>query len=101
MNDDKDMMDIQLRVDGAYFPMTIPREEEGFYRDAARRIDNLLNMYRGSYVEQDKLKYMTMVAIHLSVMTVKLEKKHDTQPYKEKLEELTRTLENYLKGNGQ
>ena len=40
---------------------------------------------------------MTMVALHLSVTAVRLERKNDTQPFKDKIEELTRTLEEYLK----
>ena len=97
MNKDKDMLNIQLRVVDMYLPMTIRREEEEDYREAARRIDNLLNLYRGSFKAQNKEEYMTMVALHLSVTAVKLEKKNDTRPFKTKIEELTRILENYLK----
>lgn len=99
MNDDKDMLNIQLRVSDFYLPMTIRREEEEYYREAARRIDNLLNLYRGNFKAQDTEKYMTMVALHLSVTAVKLEKRNDTQPFKNKVEELTRALEEYLKEN--
>ena len=97
MNKDKDMLNIQLRVVDMYLPMTIRREEEEDYREAARRIDNLLNLYRGSFKAQDKEKYITMVALHLSVTAVRLEKKNDTQPFVSKIEELTRTLEDYLR----
>lgn len=97
MNDDKDMMDIRLRVADLLLPMTIRREEEEYYREAARRVDNLLNLYRGNFKEQDTARCMTMVALHLSVISVKLERKNDTLPFKEKIEELTQTLEEYLK----
>lgn len=97
MNDDKDMLNIQLRVSDFYLPMTIKREEEEYYREAAKRIDDLLNLYRGIFKAQDTEKYMTMVALHLSVTAVKLERKNDTQPFKDKIEELTHTLEEYLK----
>ena len=97
MNDDKKMLNIQLRVADMYLPMTIRREEEEYYREAAKRIDNLLNLYRDSFKEQNTEKYMTMVALHLSVTAVRLERRNDTQPFKDKNEELTRTLEDYLK----
>ena len=97
MNKDKDMLNIRLRVADIPIPMTIRWEEEEDYREAARRIDNLLNLYRGSFKAQNKEEYMTMVALHLSVTVVKLEKKNDTRPFKTKIEELTRILENYLK----
>lgn len=98
MNDDKNMLNIQLRVADLYLPMTIRREEEEYYREAAKRIDNLLNLYRDNFKEQSAERYMTMVALHLSVTAVKLERQNDTKPYKEKIEELTRVLETYLKG---
>ena len=97
MNDDKKMLNIQLRVADMYLPMTIRQEEEEYYREAAKRIDNLLNLYRDSFKEQNTEKYMTMVALHLSVTVVRLERRNDTQPFKDKIEELTRTLEDYLK----
>lgn len=97
MNDDKNMLNIQLRVADMYLPMTIRREEEEYYREAARRIDTLLNLYRDSFKEQATEKYMTMVALHLSVTAVRLERKNDTQPFKDKIEELTHTLEEYLR----
>ena len=97
MNADKKMLNIQLRVADMYLPMTIRREEEEYYREAAKRIDNLLNLYRDSFKEQNTEKYMTMVALHLSVTAVRLERRNDTQPFKDKIEELTRTLEDYLK----
>lgn len=97
MNNDKDMLNIQLRVADTYIPMTIRRKEEEFYREAARRIDNLLNLYRKSFKAQDTEKYMTMVALHLSVTAVKLERKNDVQPFRERIDKLTETLEKHLK----
>ena len=97
MNDDKEKLAIKLRVADTNLPMTIRRDEEEYYREAAKRVDNLLNLYRGSFKEQGAEKYMAMVALHLSVAAVKLERRNDTQPYKDKIEELTRTLEDYLR----
>ena len=97
MNDDKNMMDIRLRVADLHLPMTIKRDEEEYYREAARRVDNLLNRYRDSFKEQDSTKCMTMVALHLSVLAVKLEKEKGTKPFEEKIEELTHHIEEYLK----
>jgi cell division protein ZapA len=97
MNNDKNMLNIQLRVADLYLPMTIRREEEEYYREAAKRIDNLLNLYRDNFKEQSTERYMTMVALHLSVIAVKLERQNDTKPYQEKIEELTQVLEKYLK----
>ncbi len=41
-----DMMKIHLLIDNERYPMTIRREDEQLYRDAAKQIDNKLNKYR-------------------------------------------------------
>ena len=97
MNDDKKMLTIQLRVADSPMSMTIRWEDEEYYREAAKRIDNLLNLYRERFKDQSQDNYLAMVALHLSVAAVRLERKNDTQPFKDKIEELTRTLEDYLK----
>ena len=38
-----DMMKIHLLIDNERYPMTIRREDEQLYRDAAKQIDNKLN----------------------------------------------------------
>lgn len=97
MNDDKNLLNIQLRVADILLPLTVKRDEEEFYREAAKRIDILLNTYRGNFPEQSRVEYLIMVALHLSVACVKLERKNDTLPFTTKIEELTRMLEDYLK----
>ncbi len=97
MNEDKDLLNIQLRVADILLPLTVKRDEEEFYREAAKRIDSLLNRYRGIFPEQNREKYLIMVALHLSVICVKLEHKNDTLPFTTKIEELTQMLEEYLK----
>ena len=39
-------MKIHLLIDNERYPMTIRREDEQLYRDAAKQIDNKLNKYR-------------------------------------------------------
>lgn len=45
-----DMMKIHLLIDNERYPMTIRREDEQLYRDAAKQIDNKLNKYRSYYI---------------------------------------------------
>ena len=45
----EDKMKIHLLIDKERYPLTIRREEEQLYRDAAKQIDNKLNKYRRAY----------------------------------------------------
>ena len=95
---DNDKMKIKLQIAQSYYPMTIVREEEWTYREAARRINDKLNQYRGHFPDLDMEKYMTMIALDFSLASINLEAKNDIQPYKDKIEELSSLLESYLKG---
>ena len=44
-----DMMKIHLLIDNERYPMTIRREDEQLYRNAAKQIDNKLNKYRSRF----------------------------------------------------
>lgn len=94
---ENDKMKIKLLIANTYYPMTIKRDEEGYYREAARRINDKLNQYRVYFPNLDMEKYMTMISLDISVMCVRLEEKNDVQAFKDKIEELSYTLDNYLK----
>lgn len=97
MNDDKELMTIRIRIENEYYPMkNIRRDEEWLYREAAKRVEDSLNQYRDSFPNLDKEKYLTMIAFHMSLKATRLEKRNDTKPYEDKIENLTRTLEEYL-----
>ena len=91
---------IHLLINGRQYPMTIPVEMEEFYRAAARQINNRLNTYRTRFEEMTELEYMEMVLLDLSCENLKLKGRNDTAPFTEKLSELSRELEAYIKPEG-
>ena len=44
-----DVMKIHLLIDNERYPLTIRREDELLYRNAAKQIDNKLNKYRSRF----------------------------------------------------
>ena len=56
-----DMMKIHLLIDNERYPMTIRREDEQLYRDAAKQIDNKLNKYRSYYPDFSPARHWAMV----------------------------------------
>lgn len=79
------------------FPLTIPRKDEEMVRKAAKQVDHLLNVYRERYHNVSEKQVLTMVAYQLSLETLRLEQRNDTEPYTAKIKELTETLEDYFK----
>ena len=94
--DTDDKMKINLLIADKYFPMTIYRHEEEYYRKAAKRVNDKLNHYRTFFPNQGLETYMTMIAMDLSGLSISYEERNDTAPFKDKIVELTQTLEDYL-----
>lgn len=93
--DDK-MMKINLLIDCQRYPLNIRREDEQLYRDAAKLIDKTLNKYRSWKPELGASNHWAMAALELAFNLMTMKDKNETKPYLEKLEELTKELDNYI-----
>ena len=88
-----DMMKIHLLIDNERYPMTIRREDEQLYRDAAKQIDNKLNKYRGAFPNFSNEQYWAMVALDLAYENQLLKDRNDTLPYQERIKRLLEDVE--------
>ena len=91
-----DLFEIKLMVGGTYYPLTIRRKDERLYREAARRINDKLNRYREHFPQLSEEKYYVMAAVHIAMVNIMLEDFNDTAPYKEKIQQLDKELDNIL-----
>ena len=95
--DDKFLIHVEI-ADKSY-GLWIDRKDEQLARDAAKQIRAKINQYRLNFTqsEVDVKDLLAMVAFQLSMSNLQLEKKNDTNPFTEKIQELTDDIENYLK----
>ena len=89
-------MKIKLLIDCQHYPLNIRREDEQLYRDAAKLIDNALNYYRRLNPDLSSNNYWAMTALEFAFHFLSMKDKNDTHPYLEKIEELTKELDNYI-----
>ena len=95
MNDERK---INVAIGEFILPMTVRTEkEEEIARKAASRVSGILNTYRTKYPQESREKIFAMVALHTYCKAMLLEEKNDTEPFKKKLKELTRDMEEFLK----
>ena len=94
MDDNK--MKINLLIDCQRYPLNIRREDEQLYRDAAKLIDKTLNKYRSMWPDLSASNHWAMAALEIAFNLTTNENRNDTKPYLEKLEELTKELDNYI-----
>jgi cell division protein ZapA len=93
-----DTIKINLNIADSYYPITIQREEEEMMRKAARQVNERLNLYREKYSTQPKDKLLAMVAYQFAQEKLMLEQRNDTQPFTDKIRELTDLLEKHFDG---
>ena len=91
------LMKIHVLIDSVRYPMIIKRTDEFQYREAARLLNERPNVYRESYQDIGAIKQWAMTAYEFAFEAVTYKAKNDTKPYKDKLEELGKQLDEYLK----
>lgn len=88
---------INIVIAGKRYSLTIKRQEEELVRAAAKQINNKILQYRKHFaVEVDTKDLLVMVAVQLSMQNLELERRNDTSPFTDKIQELTTELEGYL-----
>lgn len=97
MSGENNKLQITLHVYDTDLSVTIPREEEEFYRNAAKLITDTVNayakVYKGRKSDKDVL-YMALIDIALQYE--KERTRNDTEPFKDILSKLTSEIEEAL-----
>ena len=93
-----DKMKIHLLIDNQKYPLTIPREDEVLYREAARQIDNKLNKYRRQFPDLGSAAHWAMASLELAFENTSLKDKNDTEPFMETLKRLEESIDNCIQG---
>ena len=95
--EDRDL-GINLIIDGISYPLTIKASEEPYYRQAARMVNNTLSLYKEIFTGEEGVRVMTMVALDIAFNAIKGGNDGNPAEVMRKINELTRLVENTLKG---
>ena len=91
-----DKMKIHLLIDSRKYPLTIPREDELLYREAARQIDNKLNKYRRLFPDFGAIEHWAMASLELAFENTQLKDRNDTEPFMETLKRLEESIDDCI-----
>ena len=72
-----DVMKIHLLIDNERYPLTIRREDELLYRNAAKQIDNKLNKYRSRFPDFSPTRHWAMAALELAFENISMKDKNN------------------------
>ena len=65
---------IHVKLDGIKYPMIILRKDEFLYREAAKMVNEKLNLYRLNYKDAGSIQHWTMTAFELAYIHQKTDK---------------------------
>lgn len=88
---------INLLVGNQTTPVIIQREQEEYYRKAAKLINEKLGRYETTYPFQSHEKYLSTALLDFAVRTVLYENQKDQSPYAETLQRLSEEIQQLLK----
>lgn len=90
------MVGINLIIDGISYPLTVPVDEEPYYRKAARLLNDTLLLYKPLFAEQGGIKVMTMAALHIALELIRRKDEVGSAALIGKVSELSRIIDDAL-----
>lgn len=97
MEDISERFTINLQLGGQLYPVTIRRDEEEIYREAAKMITSKLNLYKTRFPNQGNEKYMFMTLLDITLNLLKNKEANDTAPYEEALTQLMKEVDETIR----
>ena len=96
-----DKIRINLHMAGTTYPVTIAREDEQRVREAAKRVNMRFNLNQQENPDVSPEKIIVMTAFEFALEMLDQKERNDTEPYKEKIRELTEVLDEHFRETAQ
>ena len=92
-----DKIRINLNLAGTTYPVFIDRKDEEIVREAAKQVNIRFNRNQLEHPEMSPEKVMAITAFELSLQMQDQKERNDTEPYTNKITELTEVLDAHFK----
>jgi len=94
-----DKLSIKLKILERNYPLNIKWEEEEKLREAAKRINEIVNRFKQHYPNKDYQDLLAMACLQFASKLIDLEKNQDSNDLDKKIEELCEDLDDFIKVN--
>lgn len=91
-----DTLSITLKLGGKILSMAVKREEEEFYREAEKLINQRFTYYANTYPQLGNEMYLTMMALDIAVQLKSAERDSNLGPLSDTLKGLVGEIETAL-----
>ena len=88
-----DKIRINLNLAGTTYPVFIDRKDEAIIREAAKQVNIRFNRNQLDHPELSPEKVIAITAFELSLQNLDQKDRNDTEPYMNKIKELTEVLD--------
>ena len=92
-----DKIKINLHMAGTTYPVFIERKDEEIVREAAKQVNIRFNQNRQANLELSHEKAIAITAFEFALQVLDQKDRNDTEPYTNKIKELTEVLDNHFK----
>lgn len=92
-----DKIRINLNLAGTTYPVFIDRKDEEIVRESAKQVNIRFNRNQLEHPEMSPEKVMAITAFELSLQMQDQKERNDTEPYTNKIKELTEVLDAHFK----
>lgn len=94
---DKDKLRINLDISSCLLPtLEIKREDEYYYRLAAKEIPKILAKYQEKYKTLSEKEHYHMAMLHFAANMFYQMEKNDTRPYEEEIKKAIKQIEDVM-----
>ncbi len=91
-----DKLTIRVNVADRYYPLRIVRKDEEKIRQAAKRINEKILLYKQKYSDKDIQDFLAMAALQYVVKVIDGEGQVDLKPIFEEMKALDNEMNEYL-----
>lgn len=91
-----DTLSIHIRIDNRVYPLEVSRKDEERFRNAAKRVNELVQSFRKDYPDKDAQDVLAMTAFQVVYSSLVMQEKADQTPLIGELKDLRDDVNDFL-----
>lgn len=91
-----DTLSINIRIDNRNYPLVVSRKDEEKYRNAAKKLNEIIQAFRKDYPDKESQDILAMAAFQVVYSSLVEEEKSDRMPLINELKDLRDDLSDFL-----
>ncbi len=91
-----DTLSINIKIDNRIYPLEVGRKDEERFRNAARKLNEVVQSYRNDYPDKDSQDILAMTAFMLVYNNMAMQEKTEQSPLIHDLKDIRDDLDEFL-----